>query len=280
MVDNITLNEKYKKLVNIIKGYGSAAVAFSGGVDSTLLLKVASDTLGDKVLAITIRSASFPKREFTEALNFIASLKARHRIIETNELELAEFVKNPPDRCYHCKKELFSKLLKAAYEENVAVVMEGSNIDDLSDYRPGRKALEELHIKSPLKEAGLTKEEIRLLSKELKLPTWQKPSYACLSSRFPYREEITEEKLRRIEAAEDLLLSKGFSQVRVRYHGDTARIEVPPEDREKFFNTDFMDFVASELKALGFAYSSLDLQGYRSGSLNEGLSSSQKKEYI
>lgn len=270
------LDLKFKNLKDSIQGLGSVAIAYSGGVDSTFLLKVAADVLGNKVIAITAKSTTYPEREFKEAVKYIGDIGAKHIVIISEELEIEGFAKNPIDRCYFCKKELFSKVRKVADDNNINAVLDGSNADDVSDYRPGMKAASELRVISPLKDAGLTKDNIRELSKRLGLPTWNKPAFACLSSRFPYGNEITVEKLSMVERAEQFLLDIGFRQIRVRHHGDIARVEVNAEERNKFFSTEMMDKVANELKNIGFKYVTLDLLGYRTGSMNEVLSEKEK----
>ncbi|MBU3216351.1 ATP-dependent sacrificial sulfur transferase LarE [Clostridium estertheticum] len=270
------LEMKFRKLKDSIQGLGSVAIAYSGGVDSTFLLKVAADVLGNKVIAITAKSTTYPEREFKEAVKYIGDIGAKHIVIISEELEIEGFAKNPIDRCYFCKKELFSKVRKVADDNNINAVLDGSNADDVSDYRPGMKAANELKVISPLKDAGLTKDNIRELSKRLGLPTWNKPAFACLSSRFPYGNEITVEKLSMVERAEQFLLDLGFKQIRVRHHGDIARVEVNAQERNKFFSTEMMDKVANELKNIGFKYVTLDLLGYRTGSMNEVLSDKEK----
>ncbi|MCB2355657.1 ATP-dependent sacrificial sulfur transferase LarE [Clostridium estertheticum] len=270
------LEMKFQKLKDSIQGLGSVAIAYSGGVDSTFLLKVAADVLGNKVIAITARSTTYPEREFKGAVKYIGDIGAKHIVIISEELEIEGFAKNPIDRCYFCKKELFSKVRKVADDNNINAVLDGSNADDVSDYRPGMKAANELRVISPLKDAGLTKDNIRELSKRLGLPTWNKPAFACLSSRFPYGNEITVEKLSMVERAEQFLLDLGFRQIRVRHHGDIARVEVNTQERNKFFSTEMMDKVANELKSIGFKYVTLDLLGYRTGSMNEVLSDKEK----
>jgi len=267
-----TAHPKLARLQAILKEMQSAVVAFSGGVDSTFLLKVAADTLGKNVLAVTALSPTYPPEEHDRACALARSLGVRHLTIFTNELSEPAFASNPPDRCYHCKKELFRKLREIAARENLRFVIDAGNADDLSDYRPGRKAAVEAQIRSPLIEAGLAKEEIRLLSKEMGLATWDKPSAACLASRLPYGETITPEKLQRIDSAEKLLRELGFKQVRVRSHGDLARIEVESEALQKLAVPETRALVAAKLKDLGFAYVTMDLSGYRMGSLNETLS--------
>ncbi|MCM1564985.1 MAG: ATP-dependent sacrificial sulfur transferase LarE [Dehalobacter sp.] len=260
----ITLQGNLEKMSKIM-------IAFSGGVDSTFLVKVAGDVLGKNVIAVTAKSATFPERELQEAVQFCRQEEISHLIIESEELDDPEFGKNPFNRCYLCKKQLFSKILSIAADYGMESVVEGSNVDDLSDYRPGRQALEELGIQSPLLQAGLTKEEIRLLSKEHGLTTWDKPSFACLSSRIPYGEEINEKKLQMIDFAEQFLLDLGFRQVRVRYHGDIARIEVLPQENNLIIRQDIAQKIYKKFTDIGFAYTALDLKGYRSGSMNEKI---------
>jgi uncharacterized protein len=246
-------------------------IAFSGGVDSAFLVKVAGDVLGKNVIAVTAKSATFPERELHEAVQFCRQEEINHLIIESEELDDPEFGKNPFNRCYLCKKQLFGKILSIAADYGMESVVEGSNVDDLSDYRPGRQALEELGIQSPLLQAGLTKEEIRLLSREHGLTTWDKPSFACLSSRIPYGEEINKKKLQMIDLAEQFLLDLGFRQVRVRYHGDIARIEVLPQENNLIIRQDIAQKIYKKFTDIGFAYTALDLKGYRSGSMNEKI---------
>ncbi|MFZ5968417.1 MAG: ATP-dependent sacrificial sulfur transferase LarE [Bacillota bacterium] len=262
---------KMNKLKERLKDLESVAVAFSGGVDSTFLIKAAHDVLGDKAIAVTARSSTYPEREFKEAVQYAETFGIKHVVIVSEELEIEGFSQNPTNRCYYCKHELFTKIQDVAKQHGIKYVLDGSNFDDLSDYRPGMQAAAELKVISPLKEVGLTKEEIRQLSKEMNIPTWDKPAFACLSSRFPYGNTITEEKLKMIEAAEQYLLDAGFRQVRVRHHGEIARIEVAQGEREKFFRTSLLDEIGQRFKEIGFTYVTLDVLGYRTGSMNEVL---------
>lgn len=265
------VTDKYNMLRSYIKELESVAVAFSGGVDSVFLLKVCHDVLGDRALAITSSSCLFPKRELEEAKAFCKKEGIKHIVFESNELETEGFRKNPVNRCYLCKKGLFEKILGIAKQNNIRYIAEGSNTDDMGDYRPGLKAVEELGIKSPLRYAGLSKNDIRSLSKKLGLDTWQKPSFACLASRFAYGEEITEEKLAMTDKAEQLLFDMGFKQFRVRIHNKLARIEILTDEFEKIMRPDNRLRIVNELKGFGFTYVSLDLTGYRTGSMNEVL---------
>ncbi|RKY02493.1 ATP-dependent sacrificial sulfur transferase LarE [Candidatus Poribacteria bacterium] len=265
--------DKLERLRDIVRGLESVLVAFSGGVDSTFLLKVCLDVLGrENVLAVTAESELYPREEVEGARTLAESLGARWRLIRTDELCNEAFASNPPERCYYCKMELFSKLKEIAGEEGLKHVVDGSNADDVGDWRPGMRAAEELGIVSPLKEAGLGKEEIRKLSKEMGLPTWDKPSMACLASRFPYGHRITPEELRMVGEAERFIRGLGFKQVRVRHHGKLARIEVEPSGIERLASAGIRERVARKLKELGYTWVTVDLQGYRTGSMNEALS--------
>lgn len=262
---------KLTALQNILKDLKSVLIAFSGGVDSTFLLKVAKDTLGDKVLAVIAESPTFPADEVIYAEELCQKYGVDYQIIQTAEFNDEKFLNNTKDRCYYCKSELFSKLIAIAKEKNIPYVLDGSNFDDKSDYRPGGRAKCELGVKSPLMEAGITKQEIREMSKELGVPTWDKPSYACLSSRIPYGTRITKEILNMVGEGEKFLRSLGFKQLRVRHHGNTARIEVDQEAIPEIVQEEIRDQIAKKFEELGYTYVTLDLKGYRTGSLNEIL---------
>ena len=263
------MNKKLEALQEYLKELGSVAIAFSSGVDSTFLLKVAHDVLGDQVIAVTAQSCSFPKRELEEAKAFCKKEGIKHIICESEELQIEGFSHNPKNRCYLCKHELFEKIGNIAKENNIKYVAEGSNMDDNGDYRPGLVAVKELGVSSPLRAAELNKQEIRELSKELGLSTWNKQSFACLSSRFVYGEEITRDKLSMVDKAEQLLLDLGFHQLRVRIHGTLARIEVLPDELQKVLEN--RNQIVKAFKEYGFTYVTMDLQGYRMGSMNETL---------
>ena len=265
----IEISQKYKTLQQYLVSLGSVAVAFSGGVDSALLAKVAHDTLCENSIAVTIVSQQSPQKESSEAEEFCRQNGIRHIVIRFDALSVPAIVNNPPDRCYYCKRGEFERIIEAARENGINNVCDGSNTDDVGDYRPGMKALAELGIKSPLRECGFTKEEIRSLSKELGLPTWNKPAAACLASRIPYNEQISEKKLLMIDKAEQMLYNLGIVGLRVRLHGDNlARIECNVERYADIILKN-REMINDELHKLGFAYVTLDLRGYRTGSLNE-----------
>ncbi len=268
---NSDLTEKLNKLKDYIEELGSLAIGFSGGVDSSFLLAVAHEVLGEKVIAVTGEDASVPEREVKEASRFCSDRGIRHIICRVDPLSEEGYRHNSPDRCYFCKHGIFTEVKRIADENGISYMAEGSNMDDIGDYRPGLKAAAELSVKSPLREAGLTKEEIRQISKAMGLPTWSKPAYACLASRFVYGEEITEEKLHMIDQAEQFLIEHGFYEERVRLHGKMARIEVPAKDISRLASDGIREEVYEKFKELGFMYVTLDMKGYRLGSMNDTL---------
>lgn len=274
------LNEEQRKKLDNLKAvigkYSGLAVGFSGGVDSSLLLAVAHEVLGDKAIAVTGVDASVPERELNEAKKFCADRSIKHILVEVNPLKEESYRNNSPDRCYFCKHGIFTEIIDIAKQNGIEYVAEGSNMDDLGDYRPGLKAVEELSVKSPLREAGLYKSDIREISKAMGLPTWSKPAYACLASRFVYGEEITEKKLQMIDKAEQFLIELGFYEERVRMHGNIARIEVPPRDIARLASDEIRMKVYDEFKKIGFLFVTLDMNGYRTGSMNATLEKDSK----
>ena len=271
------LQMKLDKLKKYIADLGSLAVGFSGGVDSSLLLAVAHEVLGERLIAVTGADASVPEREVNEAIAFCKERGIRHIICKVDPLKEEGYRHNDPDRCYFCKHGIFTEVKKIADENGIEYMAEGSNMDDIGDYRPGLRAAAELSVKSPLREAELTKSEIRLISKAMGLPTWSKPAYACLASRFVYGEEITEEKLHMIDTAEQFLIEHGFFEERVRMHGNLARIEVPPADIPKLAAEEFREKIYDKFREIGFLFVTLDLKGYRLGSMNATLKNGKDK---
>lgn len=271
---NLLTREEYEKLEKLeayIAQLGSLAVGFSGGVDSTLLLTVAHNVLKDRAAGITVNTASMPLHEMKEADEYCKMKGIRQIICRFDPMTIEAFRHNDPKRCYHCKLGIFSRIQEIAKENGIAYVAEGSNMDDLGDYRPGLQAVDELHVTSPLRKAGLYKQEIRNISKAMDLPTWNKPAYACLASRFVYGEEITEEKLRMIDRAEQFLIDHGFVEERVRLHGNLARIEVPEKDIPRLASEALRKELFDAFKRIGFMFVTLDMRGYRMGSMNETI---------
>ena len=271
MFEEAKARSKKDDLIHYIENLGSLIVAYSGGVDSTFLLAVAHQVLGEKVLAATATSATYPSQEKEEAVQFATKQGINHVVFESDETCLPAFSENSPDRCYHCKKLLSQELLQIAKERGISNIALAANIDDLGDYRPGITAAEEMGMIEPLMEVKLTKEEIRFLSKEMDLPTWDKPAMACLASRIPYGEPVTDEKLKMVEEAESFLARNGFCQFRVRHHGDVARIEVDIADLKKIMDKTLREKIVERFKDIGFLHIALDLEGYVTGSMNRAL---------
>lgn len=270
------VEEKYTALKDYLAELGSLVIGFSGGVDSTLLVKVAYDLLGDDVLAVTSSSETYPSAQLKEAEKIAAEIGVPHLVIDTEELNNEDFAQNPPQRCYYCKSELFKSLQEIADRRGYDHVADGTNYDDLDDFRPGLEAAEELTVVSPLAKTEFTKEDIRQVSKRLELPTWNKPSFACLSSRFPYGDRITAEKLEMVDKAEEYLRQYTWQQLRVRHHDDTARIEVLPGDFGQLLS--LREQIISKFKEIGYTYITLDIEGYRTGSMNETLNEEELSE--
>jgi len=273
------MNAKLKKLIKILKQLNKVLIAYSGGVDSTFLLKIAVDALGkENVLAVTARSETYPYRELKEARSSSKQIGAKLKVINTSELQIKGFRDNPVNRCYYCKKELFSKLKNIAKDEGLNYCLDGSNHDDLRDLRYGSLAAKELGIRSPLLEAGITKDEIRKFSRDLNLRTWDKPSFACLASRFPYKSQITKKRLSMVEKAEESLRDFGIKQIRVRHYDKMARIEVFPEDIKILLNRKNAKQISQKFRKLGFLYTTVDLEGYKTGSMNKALENKRRRK--
>lgn len=268
VVDENIIYKKVEELEKLLEKMEKVCVAFSAGVDSTFLLAAAKEVLGDNVMAITAVLHSYPKRELKQAVHFLEENQIRYALVEVNELNIPEFTKNPIDRCYYCKKKIFKNILKVAEDNDIKYILDGSNISDTKQYRPGVKALEELEIISPLKEVGLTKDEIRFLSKKMGLKTWDKPAYSCLATRLEHNNDITLDKLNMVEKSENVLFDLGFKTVRVRVHNELARIELGKDEIEKLIDLDVRERVYTSLKDIGFKYVTIDMLGYKTGSMS------------
>ncbi len=273
----MVIEQKWDRLRTLLRGMKCAVLAYSGGVDSSLLLRATAEVMGHRLIAVTAVSETYPPGELEAAKEFARTLGVTHRILRTQELASEEFARNSPERCYFCKKELYGKLKKIAETEGISCILDGSNKDDLADYRPGRKAAEEFSVRSPLVETGLSKSDVRELARFLNLPMWDKPSLACLSSRIPYGTRITPDIIETVQTAEDHLRVLGFRQVRVRHHGEIARIEIDREAFVQLLSDDAVEKITAALKGLGYIYVCLDLEGYRTGSMNAARCKEQRK---
>jgi uncharacterized protein len=272
----MVIEQKWERLRALLRGMKCAVLAYSGGVDSSLLLRATAEVMGPRLIAVTAVSETYPPGELEAAKEFARTLGVTHRILHTQELASEEFARNSPERCYFCKKELYGKLKKIAETEGISCILDGSNTDDLADYRPGRKAAEEFSVRSPLVETGLSKSDVRELARFLNLPMWDKPSLACLSSRIPYGTRITPHIIETVQTAEDHLRVLGFRQVRVRHHGEIARIEIDREAFGQLLSDDAVEKITTALKELGYIYVCLDLEGYRTGSMNAAWDREQR----
>jgi len=272
----MVIEQKWDRLKTLLRDMKSAVLAYSGGVDSSLLLRATAEVMGPRLIAVTAVSETYPPGELEAAKEFARTMGVTHRILRTQELASEEFARNSPERCYFCKKELYGKLKKIAETEGISCILDGSNTDDLDDYRPGRKAAEEFSVRSPLVETGLSKSDVRELARFLNLPAWDKPSLACLSSRIPYGTRITPDIIETVKNAEDRLRVLGLRQVRVRHHGDIARIEIERDSFGQLLSNEAVEKVTAALKGLGYTYVCLDLEGYRSGSMNAVLNEQRR----
>ncbi len=274
----MALQEKYEKLKSLFRAMGSVAVAYSGGVDSALVLAVAHSVLHGKTLAVTGNSASLAQRERIAATDLAAALGVEHCVIDTQEVASPDYAANPVNRCYYCKSELYSKLKEVADQRGLKHIVNGTNVDDLGDHRPGLDSAREANVRSPLCEAGFTKQDVRDLARQLGLPVWDKPAMPCLSSRIPYEQAVTPEKLAMIEQAEDVLIALGFTQLRVRHYGESARIELPSKDLPRFYQENLFEPVRLRFLEIGFRQVTVDPEGFRSGRLNEAVASAKEEK--